>query len=347
MRLGLVARCDNSGLGIQTWEYFRHLDPAKTLVIDVGHLAARPRHCNKQSHRDRYPDATFNRGWTLTDQTVRAFLDGLDVVLGAETFYTPNMYRIAREMGVKTVLAPNWEFLDPQAEPDLWLAPSLWHYDDIPEPKQHLPVPLATDRFPLRELPDVATHILHIVGRPAVHDRNGTHDLLAALQYVDAPITVTIKCQAPDYVRGLLNQFGIAVPPHITLNIDTTSPENYWDNYRGDFDLAVMPRRYGGLCLPVNEAIAAGLPVLMPGIDPNNTWLPPEWLLPASPQGSFAAKQTIIYYSIDHWALAERINQYATDPDAYALAKTKAKLIRATHSWTALQAHYRKALTCT
>lgn len=316
------------------------------MVIDIGHLARHPRHSNKTSHRDRYPDGDFNFNWNPTDSRIERFLTGLDVVLGAETFYNPNIYRIAQRLGVRTVLALNWEFMDERAEPDLWAAPSLWHYDDIPQPKQHLPVPIATDRFTPRELPDVATHILHIVGRPAVHDRNGTHDLLAALQYIDTDITVTIKCQQPGYVAALLQQFGIAVPPHITLNIDHTKVENYWDNYQHG-DLLVMPRRYGGLCLPVNEALGAGMPVLMPDISPNNTWLPQEWMIPATRQGTFNAKQTITYYSVEHVALANRINQLATDPGAYGLAKAKANTLRCTNSWAALHREYIKALTCT
>ena len=64
MRLGLIARCDQSGLGVQTHEFYRHMQPDKTLVIDVGHLYNKTTHCNKRSYPDRYPDATVYSDWT-------------------------------------------------------------------------------------------------------------------------------------------------------------------------------------------------------------------------------------------------------------------------------------------
>lgn len=36
----------------------------------------------------------------------------------------------------------------------------------------------------------------------------------------------------------------------------------------------ILPRKYAGLCLPMNEALMSGLPVIMTDIEPNNVILP-------------------------------------------------------------------------
>ena len=41
----------------------------------------------------------------------------------------------------------------------------------------------------------------------------------------------------------------------------------------------IMPRRYGGLCLPLAEAMTSGLPVFRSSVSPNNE-LPADWLIP-------------------------------------------------------------------
>ena len=40
MKIGLIARADRTGLAVQTWEFWRNMQPYKTLVINptwIGH----------------------------------------------------------------------------------------------------------------------------------------------------------------------------------------------------------------------------------------------------------------------------------------------------------------------
>ena len=338
MQLGLIARCDQSGLSTQTWEYYRHLSPAKTLVIDVSGFADKAKNCNKYSHPDRYPDAQFFPGWSPSQKLIQEFADGLDVVLGAETLYGAGIYHT----GVRTVLAPNWEFFDTVVRPSLWIPPTLWHYGQIPEPKRHLPNPIATDRFTVNTSTQ-ATHFLHIVGRPAIHDRNGTQQLIDALPMIKSEVTVTIRCQDASYVHQLLGRS--PRPPNVDLRIESGDTENYWDNYTTG-DVLVMPRRYGGLCLPAQEAIGAGMPVIMSAVSPNETWLPAEWLVRADLTSRFMAKnpQIVEVYTTDVAALARKIDQFATGTEFYAEAKGRAMEIRQAMSWDALLPAYQEAL---
>jgi len=329
VRLGLIARADNRGLGQQTWEYHRHLKPAKTMVVDCPSAQPLP------LRLERYPDATVVRGLP-TRQNLREFLRDIDVVLTAECAYNDELYPMADQAGVKTVLALNYEFMDTRVKPTLWLAPSLWHYGDIPAPKRFLPVPVDTDRFTPQPAHDGPRRFLHIVGRPAVHDRNGTQDLFQALRHVTADIELTVKCQQPGYVTRLAQH----IPPNVKLRIDEGDVPNYWDNYSGD--VLIMPRRFGGLCLPVNEALAAGMPVIMPNISPNE-WLPAEWLVDAGWCATFRAKQRVDIYSANHHALAAKIDQF-TDTTFYTAAKVKAADLTKGLSWHTLLPEYQKVL---
>lgn len=331
MRLGLIARAENTGLSVQTWEFAQHMRPAKTLLVDMSRDRGRP------FRPDLYPGAMVSHGIPPM-YVLREFLADLDIVFSAETVYNNHLYDLARQEGVKVVLQPNYEFLDRTATPDLWAAPTRWHWDDLPEPKTHLPVPIATERFPDRPRPQRAARFLHIAGRPAIHDRNGTEDLLAALQHVTSRVQVTIRCQDAGYVSKLLRH---TVPANVQLDIDCADAPNYWDNYTGD--VLVMPRRFGGLCLPAQEALGAAMPVIMPAVSPNE-WLPGEWLVPATHAGQFSVRVPIDLYTVDHKALAAKIDQFATDSAFFTRAHGHATQLAKELSWATLKAAYDNAI---
>lgn len=348
MKLGLVARADNSGLGIQTWELQRHLNPDHTLVIDLSVIADANDHCNKHVYLNRFPGALVHQGLTPTPDVIEPFLAGMDVIFSAETFYTFDLLHRANHRKIKSVLQYNYEFLAHLGNrtlprPTLFAAPSLWHYFVTNlDNKIHLPVPIATDRFtPNPTPPETARTFLHPVGRPAIFDRNGTEDLIAALPWVRSTVTIVFRCQRPGYVENLLQK--VTVPRHVTVEVDTSSPENYWDNYQG-VDAVILPRRYGGLCLPANESLGAGLPVLMPAIDPNNRWLPTEWLMPTLTLSSFNAVNPVTVHKILPETLALKIDTFATDATLYARSIAEARRLAHLYSWECLLPQYHSVL---
>ena len=100
-------------------------------------------------------------------------------------------------------------------------------------------------------------------------------------------------------------------------------------------------------CLPMNEALAAGLPVIMTDIDPNNKILPQYWLVPAEKKTEFMARTMIDVYSADHAALAGRIAQFAVLGDelrvgykdsARKIAKDQYSYETIKHKWDLLLA---------
>ena len=79
----------------------------------------------------------------------------------------------------------------------------------------------------------------------------------------------------------------------------------------------VLPRRYAGLCLPMNEALISGLPVFMTDVSPNNQILPREWLVKSDKIGEFKTKSMVDIYEANHEELAKSIDNYFNNINIY------------------------------
>lgn len=327
MRVGLIARAENRGLGTMTWEWYRHVRPDRTLVVDMGELAR-----GFAMHLDRYPDATvvpFD-GAQLPEAIVREWLDGLDVVYSAETFYDWHVCEWAEQAGVATVchLMPEFfrhhNFDGPR--PTAWWAPTSWRADVLPDGTRYVPVPVVV-RAKAPELEDRPTRWLHVAGHRAAMDRNGTTTVLQAVRLLRRPTSVTVSCQD--------GRLPMSRPsPYVTLDVRLDAPDDYWRLYDG-FDLLVMPRRYGGLCLPVQEAMGSGLGVVMSDVPPNRDW--PIVSVPARLGGRLQTPAGLLrLYDTPAPKLAAVMDQLA-DPAARHEAQTAAAAWAADHSWDTLR----------
>jgi glycosyltransferase involved in cell wall biosynthesis len=311
MKIGLLAYSTNTGLGVQTLEFAEHMKPDRILLVDLSDLNG------VETHHERFDDFNVvlskgvpNRG------TIDVFLDGLDVVFVCETPLNYLLFERARELGVKTILQPNHEFNDyyqnPNLpKPDLFALPSTWHYGDLPyENKMLLNVPVAREKLKKRRIKKFR-NFLHVAGRPAIHDRNGTRETLFAfskLPYED--ITLTIRIQDKEMAEELRKGF----KDDKRVIIDDKDVENYWDGYKG-FDCLVIPRKYGGLCLPMQEALGCGIPVIMTDVSPNNEFLPMDWLVAADRVGDFMTRSKIDIYQANDGVLANRMAEFYLKTD--------------------------------
>ncbi len=337
MRIGLIARADNTGLGIQSKEFFDHI-PCKALVIDSSLLA--PSQADiLEPHMDRYPGQQVYQlmpGHPMTggipEHIIREFIKDIDILFAMETPYDYNIFGICREQNVRTILQLNYEFLDYPSHyhcPDLFAAPSTWHYDDIPGLKTHLPVPVnITYEKPLVK----RFKFIHCAGRPAIYDRNGTAIFLESLNYVTNKIQVDLISQVP-------LSFGTPRFPNVKMRMFFGDSDNYHEKYTGG--VLVLPRKYGGLCLPMQEAIAAHMPVITTDVPPNNVWLPKQWLVPAVQKGCFRAKQLVELYETDPVRLAKKIDEFCDDTFYYA-AVLNASNMKYAMSWESLLPEYMK-----
>jgi glycosyltransferase involved in cell wall biosynthesis len=312
MRLGIIARSDNTGLGNQTMELVKMLNPDKILLINSQFFN------NNQQHPEWYKDYNVietKKGMPRTNE-VLAFLEDIDVVISCETFYHLELVDLAKQKGIKTILQYNYELFGHLAHPewtlpDVLLAPSIWNLDVIVQKfgtktqVMHLPPP--TDHTLFNQAKEINLskdhkRILHIAGKKAAKDRNGTESILKMMKYSKEDYELIIKSQTP------LN----LICKDSRVKIEIGNPDNRQDMYSG-FDAMVLPRRYAGLCLPMNEALMSALPVFMTNISPNNAILPPKWLAESKQIDTFRTKSMVNVYDAKSDSLAKIIDKYVSN----------------------------------
>lgn len=323
--LGIIARGDKSGLGYQTRNLVRMLKPNKLLVVN-----SQPHFGYKQFHSDWYDgfSGIITKDLVPTLAECRAFLQGVDVILTCETFYNWHLMSLANSNMTRSYLQYNYEFLDYLNNnklplPTMFLSPSYWKIDEakqqLRKPVQYLPPPTFLSDFKkARDVNFARTgkrRFLHILGKEAMHDRNGTRILIDALQHTKADFELVIKSQ---------NELGMRVHDR-RVRIDTTNPDDQAELYT-DFDAMILPRRYGGLCLPMNEALASGLPVIMSKISPNTRALPTDWLAKAVKTHEFMTRSMTDVYSAYATTVAKKID-WLCEMDDKELSALKAKAL--------------------
>jgi hypothetical protein len=190
MKVGLIARANQRGTGIQTHEAFRHYPFDRTMVVAIPDMRF-------PDDLSLYPDATYigldTRAHSLPKGKICRWMEGLDVVFSVETLYDWNVADWARDMGIRTVVQGNPEFYvhrrkTDQPHPDLWVWPTSWRpFDDMPE-MHILPVPVPNDRPRIAGLPeDDKLVVLHVAGHRALADRNGTDQFIEAIARLRRP----------------------------------------------------------------------------------------------------------------------------------------------------------------
>jgi len=333
LRIGLwAALAENSGLGNQTLEFYRHMKPVKTVVYD------RQVQNGRDIFLDRYDGPGVTVETSLNIQVIQEFVKDLDIIYVAETPYDYRLFTEARKAGAKTVLHFNPEFLDYMQKgslvrwgetdslmpkflfPDLLLAPSSWYYDKVKDMLssyarfEMLPFPVDTDRF-CREIvdrsgkagltgpavKDKVKTVLHIAGHELYEDRNGTQAVLEMLR--------SDYCPPLDFVIYAQDPLELGSLPE-NVDVRQLDVENYWELYR-EGDILLLPRRYGGQSLQLNEACANCMIPLMPKVSPQKDFLPDDMLFPAPFRKQIQTRFEIDCYEIDPKMMALRLQDMA------------------------------------
>lgn len=309
MKLGIIVRSDNTGLANQTLAITKMLNPSKVILIN-----STPFNGNIQ-----HPDKYKGYGGLIVDgfirrSHIRKVLAGITHLITCEIPYNYQVFSYAKAIGVKTVLQPNFEFLDYLIDetlpyPDAFFLPSNWRVDEINSKFsnktkiEYLPPPTFEADYEKAKNINMSRsgkiRILHVRGREAVYDRNGTESILMSLKHSKADYELVIRSQSA-FNSPLLND------PRVKLDIrDLSTPQELYE----DFDFMVYPRRYGGQAMPCNEALISGLPVIMNDIDPNNRILPKKWLVKATKESSFRARTDIDVYTSNYKELGAKIDE--------------------------------------
>ena len=293
MRLGLICRFDNSGLGTLSWEFARNLKPHKVLLVEnFVHQTFPERYAGLDSRR---AGRTYSDNWEW-------FLEDIDVVMTFETFYRWEIVKICRQKKIKTVLYTMVEMTSEKLPlfPDLFLCPSKLDYERFREPKVFVPTPVATDRLIWRKREKAHTFI-HSASHGGVSMRKGTHLLMEAIPMVKSDVKFEIYTWIP---------FKSNDP---RLEIKLQNFKNYWQMWR-EGDVLVYPQDYNGICLPIVEAMASGMGVITTDIYPFNEYMPKELLFKPEQMYRTRASPSLLEMDaakINPKDIAEKIDEWA------------------------------------
>jgi hypothetical protein len=272
-------------------------------------------------------------GHTPTDDQIREFVKGLDILLTIETPYNWNAYEIAKKAGVKTVLIPMYEWLPPGKKEykfiDLFLAESMVDYDKIPSPKFFLPTPVNRALLPFRRRTK-AKVFLHNAGHGGVNARNGTYELLSALPLIHGGAKFIIQSQFHIYTSDK------------RVELIVGNVENYWDLWRSG-DVFLFPCKFGGNFLPMNEAASVGMPIMATDFEPWNSFLPRELLIPVGRTEMNVSGTTVKAATLDPMRVAYKVNEwFGKDISKFSeIMNEQAEAI----SWENLRPKYEKIIS--
>lgn len=299
MKIGLVARADNSGLGILSEAFYKHLPIAKVMVVANNVY---------EIHPERFPGALICKIGTPDLEEIGEFLKDIDLVLTFETPYNWNLFSEARKRGIKTILIPNYEWLPPTIPvvPDLFICPSKLDYDEIVNNSAfgnkdnaiYLPIPIDRERTPFK-LRKKAETFLFNNGHGGYMDRNSSKELFEAISLIKKDIKFKIHSQV--YFSDVINDSRVEV-----IYGDIPYEELYSEG-----DIFLFPHKFDGLSLPIQEALSAGLPIISTDIYPHNAYLPKEWLFKPEIMTKIFIKREMDMAIINPVKLAKKIEEWA------------------------------------
>jgi len=322
IRIGLVARSDESGLGRLCEDFYNHLPITKTLVLT---------HPTYPNYPEKFPNGILAKMGNPTLGEIDEFLKGLDMVITFETAYNWSLFSKAKEKGVKTVLVPMYEFTQTPCpvEPDLYLCPSLIEYDIYSKVgnAKYLPIPIDTEKIEAKERKIANTFVMNN-GHGGAGGRNGIQELLEAISLVKSDVRFLIRSQV--YFDAIRDS-----------RVEIEFGELPFNELYSKGDVFVFPHKFDGLSLPIQEAMAAGMPIISTDFYPHNTYLPKELLF--KPETFRKGRMGDIYRQIDiaiisPLRIAEKIDEFA-NKDISEYSKLSIKKAQE-WSWKTLQPKY-------
>lgn len=248
MKVGAIVLATEQGLGYLAKDFFDNG------VID--YVLIQP-HSSRTNHYEWYPAEARVKD-------IQELVFRCDSLLFFEELWNWKVIPLARNEGKPTVLMPMYECTrNPLPyQPSKIICPSLLDMQYYPH-GEFIPVPVDV-KWRLRKRARV---FVHNAGNGGIGGRNGTKELVEAMQYVKSPLKLIIRSQV--YIKP-------PDDPRIELQIGTVRKEHLWDTG----DVFVFPEKFNGLSLPLQEAFASGMAVMAGNRFPINTWLPNPLLIP-------------------------------------------------------------------
>ncbi|MFC1680648.1 glycosyltransferase [Pseudomonadota bacterium] len=322
--IGLVGRDNDKGLGLLTAEYSKRLNVTKVLVKDCRTSRLRKLQCPKP----------FTRYVGNPDRAAAFWVRGFDTLFVLEFAVHPKLFRWARRRGIYSVLKVNYEFLPESLPelPDLFLCSSSLNMEMTPyENKVLIPDPVDTEAIGFRRRTRAITFV-HNAGRFGTQFSNCTPEVLAAIPLVKNPNV----------------RFVIRSQKDITFRVDDPrvryegAVADYRDLYR-EGDVFLMPQKFRATSLPVQEAMAAGMPVMTTDMKPFNEFCP-FLLQPSSTEmlTGHPLRRPVLAHRVTPETIAEAIDRLAESE--IEVQSRQAREYAESISWSALTTRIKAVL---
>lgn len=207
-----------------------------------------------------------NYKWYPKHVNRETLLEKCDTLIFFETPFDWKIIVQARERGIKTILIPMYEctrYPFPYQPDEVWCPSDLDYkfYTEKGEVCKKIQIPVDV-KWKLREKARV---FVHNAGNGGLGGRNGTQELLEAMQYVQSPIKLIVRSQVD--IKKVID-------PRIEYLNGTR--DNIWE----EGDVFIFPEKFNGLSLPLQEAFASGFLVICGARYPMTEWLPNEPMIP-------------------------------------------------------------------
>lgn len=253
MNVGSIVYATEQGLGRLAKSFFDHGVIQKVLIYP-------------HSSRTNQPDWYGEKARIYSPENIEWLLSGLDAMLYFEEPFNWKIIPLARERGIKNVFMPMYECTrNPMPyEPDLILCPSWLDYDFY-QRKNSVLINVPVD-VPWKQR-DTAKVFVHNAGNGGLGGRNGTKELLQAMEYVKSPIKLIIRTQEQNLSSD---------DPRVEIRRGTVP----FDELYNEGDVFIFPEKFNGLSLPLQEAYASGMLVMCGKRYPMTMWLPSEPMIP-------------------------------------------------------------------
>ena len=271
MNVGSIVYATESGLGILAKEFY-DAGIINSVLVEVEN--------NKglETNLSMFPGAptigpggsASAYGWSPDDdEIIGNFLDSIDIFLAFEIPFYAKIIDELKKRGKPFVLMPMYECTPPHLMADLYLAVSDLDEKYIKRfhpnsPVERINIP-AHSQLTYRER-STAKVFVHNDGNGSSFDRNGTEDLLSAMQYVQSPIKLLIRSQKRKHSCN---------DPRVEIVNKSLPFGELWK----EGDVFIFPERFNGLSLPIQEAFASGMAVMCGNRFPLNQWLSKDILV--------------------------------------------------------------------
>lgn len=302
MRIGSIGYATCQGLGLLLKDFYDN-----GVVTDVVTV-----HQKCYTNYDWYKGPVTNvRGFD--PQVCREFAKSIDVMFFFETPFDRGLIDHCRDIGVKTILMPMYEcYRDDWGTTDVVINPSLLDQIHFPRGK-FIPVPIP--RWVKWKERMRAEVFVHNAGHGGLKGRNGTLELLRAMEHVRSPIRLIIRSQEPLRLPPITRK-RIAKDNRVELRVGNFSREELY----GEGDVFIFPEKFNGLSLPLQEAKAAGMLVMATDRFPINAWTNQDPLIPSSGKREIRILSPVMESIIDPKDIAVTIDEwYGRDIRYYSL----------------------------